>query len=173
MKNLFIIILFISSFLQGCKNNKKASIPKHSDSNDKVAFEKPKKSFFSKDEISLPSKDSIYFAAKNEVIFFRPTEFDFGLRLENTQDQSLLNLDGNFEELTNEAKATFSGQKKVKISICEKPVVAIVNAGDTLYFNTSTDLYGVIFSKEGSLPELLSATEDHLIEKVKANYNLE
>lgn len=141
----------------------------------KVETSAPKKEakvFFSKNEISLPHRDSIHFAKGNEIILFRPSEFDFGLRLEDTQNENLLDLDGNFEELTNNIVSTFRKNKNVKITICEKPMVAISQDSDTVYFDTSKDLYGILFCKPNSEPVLKPATEKNILDQIKTNYDL-
>ncbi len=171
MKKRPIVILMLLIFFSGCKSEKKDSIPVVPKKEERSLPNSLVKIFFAKSEISLPSGDSIHFASGNEVVLFRPTEYDFGLHLENTQDKSLLDRDGDFEELTNEIVATFKNNSNVKISICEKPMVAISGDADTLYFDTSNDLYGILFCRSKAEPLFKKATEENIIDLIASTYN--
>lgn len=171
MKKRLFVISMVLIFFSGCKSEKKDTPPVAPDKLERSLPNDLVKVFFTESEISLPSRDSIHFASGNEVVLFRPTEFDFGLRLENTQDQSLLDRDGDFEELTNEIVATFKNNSKLKISICEKPMVAISGETDTLYFDTTNDVYGFLFCRSNAEPFFKEATENDIIELIASTYN--
>ena len=170
-RTLFITFCVYLCFL-GCKKDTKKTIPEDLNEIEENSPKKEVKVFFSKDEISLPQLDSIHFAKGNEVILFRPTEFDFGQRLEDTQNQTLLDLDGDFEELTNNIIDAYKNNKNVKISICEKPIIAIPQTSDTLYFSTSKNLYGILFCKPNSRPILKAPAEKNIIKQIETSYSL-
>lgn len=170
MKNLLVLISIF--FIVGCKTEKPKNTIMDPNKVERNSAKREVKIFFTKDEIVLPSIDSIYTSKENEVIIFRPTEYNFGKLVEETQSEDLLNLDGEFEELTLEIIDTFKGNKKVKISICEKPFIAIDQPNETLYLDTSKDLYGVIFCRKNQKPVFKSATEQNIIKQIKVAYNI-
>lgn len=128
--------------------------------------------FFTKYEIDLSNTNNIYNSNSNEVILFRPTEFDFGKMVEETQSDELLDLDGNFEELTNHIIDTFKGNKKLKITVCEKSYISVPNKKDTLYLDASKHLYGIVFNRKDQLPIFKEATEENIIAQIKNYFNL-
>lgn len=175
-----LIVILTITFLVSCntKNKDKKDIEESVSDTDQrdvrdIIEKKASKIFYLKDEISLPANDNIFYTGENEVVLFRPTENDLGILLEETQDQALLDLDGNFEALTNQIIINYSANENVKISICEKPMIAISQENDTLYFDTSKDRYGLIFCKsKNQRPIYKMAQEKNLIQLIKDEYNL-
>ena len=133
---------------------------------------KEKNVFFTKHKIDLSSTNNVYISDQNEVILFRPTEFNFGKMVEDTQSDELLDLDGNFEELTNHIIDTFKGNNKFSITVCEKSYISIPNKKDTLYLDTSKHLYGIVFNKKDLPPIFKEATEENIIAQIKNYFNL-
>ena len=132
------------------------------------------KFFFLKNEIDLPVKKKVYLSTENEVILFRPTEFDFGKMVEDSQSDKLVTLDGNFEALTNRITNSFKNNKNIKITISEKDIIAIASTIDTLYLDTSKHLYGIIINRLQNEPIFLksnhSSTEiTNIIHKIFNN----
>ena len=141
--------------------------------NDKASIVK-EKFFFLKNEIDILAKNKLYLSAENEVILFRPTEFNFGKMVEDNQSDKLVNLDSNFEELTNQILSTFKNNEKIKITISEKNMIAINNMKDTLYLDASKHLYGIIINKTESEPIFLkpNLSSKEVTRKVNEIYNL-
>jgi len=128
--------------------------------------------FFKKNEIEFTDSNDKYISTKNEVILFRPTEFNFGRMVEDSQSNDLVELDAKFEELTNSIIDTFKNTKDLPISICEKSYIEFSVGQDTLYFNTNKQLYGILLCKYGEFPVFKNASEINLISQIKNHYNL-
>ena len=135
---------------------------------------KEEKVFFFKNEINVPTKNNIYTSTKNEVILFRPTEFDFGLMVEDNQSDALVALDGNFEELTNTMLDRYKNNKKVRITISEKPFIAVTSNNDTLYLDASKHKYGIVINALQAKPIFLdpNQTIENLTHKINTIFNL-
>jgi len=175
MKGLKIMI-FLLLISIGCQPKKE--IPKVMNPNkiekkaSKIKNIEEKRFFFKKNEITITDTKNMLVSNSNEVILFRPTEFNFGQLLEDTQSDDLVKLDGDFEELTNTIIDTFKENKNIKITVCEKPYVAIYQANDTLYLDAKKHLYGIIFNKKGEQPIFKNTTDQNIILQIKTHYNL-
>jgi len=170
-----VAVLLIFSTLSCKSNNEKSETmdPQKIDKTQPSKIEdiESAKLFFTKDEIDFADSSDMYRSTKNEIILFRPTEFDFGKMVEDNQSDELVELDGNFEKLTNTIIDTFKNTT-LAITICEKPYIAISNENDTLYFDTNKHLYGILFNKKGELPIFIEATENDVTSHIKNHYNL-
>ncbi len=151
-------------------------IKSHLKSNINVTDETANKEkiFFKKDEIKLPEDKEIYTSSKNEIILFRPTEFEFGKMVEDSQSDSLVALDSHFEKLANSIAKTFKDSKNTTVTIVEKPFVAIKNTHDTLYLDTSKSLYGIVIHQLQSPPVFVEANQpiEKLIHTINTTFNL-
>lgn len=133
---------------------------------------KEERVFFKKIEIEFTDSNDIYISTKNEVILFRPTEFNFGRMVEDSQSNDLVELDAKFEELTNDAIHAFKNIKDLPITICEKSFIEFSVREDTLYFDANKQLYGILLCKKGELPIYKNASEINIISQIKNHYNL-
>ena len=130
--------------------------------------------FFKRDNIKLPVPNKIYTSSSNEVVLFRPTEFEFGKMVEDNQSSKLVSLDEKFEALTNTLVAKYSNNRQLKITISEKPYIAVENTKDTLYLNASKLLYGIVINRQESKPRYISPhySIDELTKQINTIFNL-
>lgn len=129
--------------------------------------------FLSKSELPNTDQSSIHFSEGNEVILFRPSENDFGLLLEDTQDKSWLTVDDKFEELSTSLTRTFKEGTGLRISVVEKPLVGVSRSSDTLYFDAGKQHYGLILCNADIAPIFLPHDAKNIIEVIKSHYALE
>lgn len=144
-----------------------------------VAIEEPTASeptldlFLNKDEISPIDPKKIHYSANKGVVLFRPSENDFGLLLEDTQDKSWLTVDDQFEALSTSLAATIDANKELAISVVEKPVIAIARAEDTLYFDAAKRHYGLLLCTADREPVFIAHDTNNIIDLIKSHYTLE
>jgi len=178
MKTILKILLLLIFILEiSCQSNKekikKMDPNKIENTDDEINEEnKEEKLFFNKNEIEFLDSNDKYISKKNEVILFRPTEFNFGRMVEDSQSNDLVELDGKFEELTNNIINSFKNRKNLPITICEKSYIEFSIGEDTLYFDASKQLYGILLYKKGELPIFKNASENNMISQIKNHYNL-
>ena len=129
--------------------------------------------FLTKDQLGDSDVNTAYFSHNNELIIFRPSENDFGLLLEDTQDKSWLTVDDKFEALGTTLNTTFGETSGLRISVVEKPLIAVSRSTDTLYFEASKKHYGILMCTSDTEPVFLPHDAVNVIEAIKSHYALE
>ena len=124
----------------------------------------------SKEVLKISDWNQVYFSNGNEVVLFRPSENDFGLLLEDTQDKRWLGVDDEFEMLSNSLTADYSKNSAINITVVESPFIAIPTANDTLFFDATKYHYGVLLCKSNVLPEFVAHDAKNLLELIDLTY---
>lgn len=170
-KRTFILMAFFAAII-ACKKPAQNTVPETSNQNEILVAEEKPNLFFNSNDIAAIPLEKVYFSNKNDVILFRPSENEFGLLLEDTQDTAWLSVDDKFETLTNMLKNAFKDRKEFKISTIEKPMIAVTSITDTLFFDAAKQRYGLILCSQNSEPVFIPHDAPNVITLIKSHFNL-
>ena len=171
------ILIGLCLLLLTCKNEPKSSETNKAATSDTSAPELVEAEettadlFLTKEALKISDWNQVYFSNGNEVVLFRPSENDFGLLLEDTQDKTWLGVDDEFEALSNSLTANYSKNTVINITTVENRIIAIPTTKDTLFFDATKTHYGILLCKSDTLPEFVAHDAKNLIELIDLTYN--